>query len=111
MSLRLYNTLTRTIEDFQPLDTELIRMYRCGPKVYKDMHVGHAKTYISFDVVRRYLMQIYGPEHVLYVMNITDVGHLADDSDEGEDKMEAQARMENRSPFEIGAAYEASWFT
>src|SRR5438105_8700660 len=109
MSLQLYNTLTRTKEEFQPLDPNLIRMYRCGPTVYKDMHIGHAKTYISFDVVRRYLIYRYGADHVLYVMNITDVGHLANDSDEGEDKMEAQARAENRSPFEIALSYEQSW--
>jgi cysteinyl-tRNA synthetase len=85
-------------------------MYRCGPTVYKHMHIGHAKTYINFDVVRRYLMHVYGRDHVMYVMNITDVGHLADDGDDGEDKMEVQARKENRSPFEIALAYEGSWF-
>ncbi len=109
MALRIYNTLTRTKEDFQPIDPNLIRMYRCGPTVYKHMHIGHAKSYIAFDVVRRYLIHLYGAEHLLFVMNITDVGHLADDADEGEDKMEAQARKENRSPFEIAAYYEASW--
>lgn len=110
MALRLYNTLTRTKEDFQPIDPNLIRMYRCGPTVYKHMHIGHAKTFISFDVVRRYLIHLYGKDHVFYVMNITDVGHLADDSDDGEDKMEVQARKENRSPFEIAQYYEESWF-
>lgn len=110
MSLRIYNTLTRSKEDFVPLDPNLIRMYRCGPTVYKHMHIGHAKSYISFDVVRRYLMHSYGKDHVLFVMNITDVGHLANDADEGEDKMEVQARRENRSPFEIAQAYEESWF-
>ncbi|HVZ38101.1 MAG TPA: cysteine--tRNA ligase [Candidatus Kapabacteria bacterium] len=109
MSLRIYNTLSRTKEEFQPIDPNLIRMYRCGPTVYKHMHIGHAKSYISTDVVRRYLMHVYGAEHLIFVMNITDVGHLADDADEGEDKMEAQARRENRSPFEIAAYYEASW--
>lgn len=109
MSLQIYNTLTRTKEEFQPIDPSLIRMYRCGPTVYKHMHIGHAKSYISFDVVRRYLMHLYGSEHMLFVMNITDVGHLADDSDDGEDKMEAQARRENRSPFEIAIYYESSW--
>lgn len=111
MSLRIYNTLTRTKEDFTPIDPQLVRMYRCGPTVYKHMHVGHAKSYISFDVVRRYLMHVFGAEHVMFVMNITDVGHLADDSDDGEDKMEAQARRENRSPFEIAAFYEESWMS
>lgn len=110
MSLRIYNTLTRSKEDFVPLDPNLIRMYRCGPTVYKHMHIGHAKSYVSFDVVRRYLMHSFGADHVMFVMNVTDVGHLANDGDEGEDKMEAQARRENRSPFEIAAAYEESWF-
>ncbi len=110
MSLALYNTLSRRIEPFEPLDPSLIRMYRCGPTVYKHMHIGHAKTYVSFDVVRRYLMYLYGKDHVLYVMNVTDVGHLVNDSDDGEDKMEAQARKENRSPFEIALYYEESWF-
>lgn len=110
MALSVYNTLTRRSELFEPIDPSLIRMYRCGPTVYKHMHIGHAKTYVSFDVVRRYLMYLYGHDHVLYVMNITDVGHLANDSDDGEDKMEAQARRENRSPFEIALYYEESWF-
>ncbi len=110
MSLRIYNTLTRSKEEFVPLDPNLIRMYRCGPTVYKHMHLGHAKSYVSFDMIRRYLIYLFGREHLLYVMNITDVGHLANDADEGEDKMEAQARRENRSPFEIAAEYEISWF-
>jgi len=110
MSLRIYNTLSRTKEEFTPIDPNLVRMYRCGPTVYKHMHIGHAKSYVSTDLVRRYLMHLYGKEHFLYVMNITDVGHLADDGDDGEDKMEAQARRESRSPFEIAAGYEESWW-
>lgn len=109
MALHVYNTLSRSKELFTPIDPALVRMYRCGPTVYKHMHIGHAKSYISFDVVRRYLMHVYGPEHVLFVMNITDVGHLANDGDEGEDKMEVQARRENRSPFEIARYYTDSW--
>ncbi|KXK55801.1 MAG: cysteine--tRNA ligase [Chlorobi bacterium] len=110
MALRIYNTLTRTKEEFHPIDPSLVRFYRCGPTVYKHMHIGHAKSYIGTDVIRRYLMHLYGADHVMFVMNITDVGHLADDSDDGEDKMEAQARRENRSPFEIALFYEQSWF-
>lgn len=110
MSLTIYNTLTRTKETFQPIDPSLVRIYRCGPTVYKHMHIGHAKSYVSFDVVRRYIIHTYGADKVLFVMNITDVGHLANDSDDGEDKMEAQARKENRSPFEIALYYEESWW-
>ncbi len=110
MALRIYNTLSRTKEDFQPIDPELIRMYVCGPTVYGHAHIGHAKSYVSFDMIRRYLMHAYGPEHLLYVMNITDVGHLLGDSDEGEDKVEMQARRESRSPFEVAALYEESFW-
>lgn len=110
MSLTLYNTLTRTQEEFRPLDPDLIRMYVCGPTVYGHAHIGHAKSYVSFDIVRRWLMHLYGRDHLLYVMNITDVGHLVSDSDEGEDKVELQARRENRSPYEIAAFYEESFW-
>ena len=110
MQLHIYNTLTRRTEAFEPLDPDLIRIYNCGPTVYGDMHIGHAKPYVSFDVVVRWLRHLYGEDHVLYVMNITDVGHLVDDADEGEDKIEAQARRENRSPYEIAAYYEANFW-
>ncbi|MEO5928337.1 MAG: cysteine--tRNA ligase [Candidatus Kapaibacterium sp.] len=110
MSLRIFNTLSRTKEEFVPIDPNLIRMYRCGPTVYSHPHIGHAKSFVSFDVIRRYLMHTYGKEHLLYVMNITDVGHLAGDADEGEDKVEEQARLEHRSPFEIALEYEESFW-
>lgn len=108
--MRIYSTLTRTKEEFQPLDPNLVRMYVCGPTVYSHSHIGHAKSYVSFDTIRRHLMYRYGREHVRYVMNITDVGHLAGNSDDGDDPMEVQARRENRSPFEIAAAYEQSFW-
>ena len=110
MSLRIYSTLTRTKEEFQPLDPNLIRIYVCGPTVYSHSHIGHAKSYVSFDTIRRHLMYRYGREHVRYVMNITDVGHLAGNTDDGDDPVEVQARRENRSPFEIAAAYEQSFW-
>jgi cysteinyl-tRNA synthetase len=108
--MRIYSTLTRTKEEFQPLDADLVRMYVCGPTVYSHSHIGHAKSYVSFDTIRRHLMFRHGREHMMYVMNITDVGHLAGDADEGEDRVEAQARRENRSPFEIAADYERSFW-
>ncbi|MCB0712471.1 MAG: cysteine--tRNA ligase [Ignavibacteriae bacterium] len=110
MPLTIYNTLSRSKEEFHPIDPDLVRMYVCGPTVYGHMHIGHAKSYVSFDIVRRWLMHRYGQEGVLYVMNITDVGHLVGDGEEGEDKVEAQARRENRSPYEIAAYYEESFW-
>ncbi len=110
MSLQIYNTLSRSLEPFEPLDPNLVRFYNCGPTVYGDMHIGHAKPYVSFDIVLRWLRHLYGEEGVIYVMNITDVGHLVSDADEGEDKIERQARRENRTPYEIAAHYEANFW-
>ena len=110
MSLKIYNTLSRSLEPFEPLDPSLVRFYNCGPTVYGDMHIGHAKPYVSFDIVLRWLRHLYGEDGVIYVMNITDVGHLVSDADEGEDKIEKQARRENRSPYEIAAHYEANFW-
>src|SRR5512143_3701868 len=82
MSLVLYNSLTRTKETFVPLHEGQVRMYVCGPTVYNDAHLGHGKTYVNFDTMVRYLR--YLGYRVLYVQNITDVGHLLDS---GEDRM------------------------
>ena len=84
MSLRLYNTLTRTKEEFTPLDRNNVRMYVCGPTVYDYAHIGNARPVIVFDVLFRLLRQIYGADHVTYVRNITDV----------DDKINAKAREE-----------------
>src|SRR5215213_777446 len=73
MTLRLYNTLTRRKEDFKPLDASNVRMYVCGPTVYDFAHIGNARPVIVFDVLFRLLRHTYGPEHVTYVRNITDV--------------------------------------
>src|SRR6185295_15292125 len=73
MALKLYNTLTRTKEDFRPLDEKNVRMYVCGPTVYDFAHIGNARPVIVFDVLFRLLRHLYGPDHVTYVRNITDV--------------------------------------
>ena len=92
MSLYIYNSLKRAKEKFEPLRPGMVSIYVCGPTVYGHAHLGHAKSYVSFDVVVRWLR--HSGYHVKYVQNITDVGHLTDDADEGEDKISKQARLE-----------------
>jgi cysteinyl-tRNA synthetase len=108
MSLNIYNTLTRKKEEFVPIHEGRVGMYVCGPTVYGHSHVGHAKSYISFDVIVRYLR--YLGYKVLYVQNITDVGHLTDDADQGEDKIEKQSKMDKIHPMEIAQMYTNSYF-
>jgi cysteinyl-tRNA synthetase len=108
MPLTVYNTLTRSREEFKPLDDRRVRMYVCGPTVYGHSHLGHAKSYVSFDVIVRYLR--YLGYTVLYVQNITDVGHLSDDADEGEDKIERQSRADRVHPMQLAELYTRSYF-
>lgn len=108
MPLFLYNTLTRKKEEFKPLHKDRVGIYVCGPTVYSHSHVGHAKSYVSFDVVVRYLR--YLGYNVLYVQNITDVGHLTDDADEGEDKLGKQAKIERIHPMQLAETYTKSYF-
>ena len=108
MSLSIYNTLSRTKEEFIPLQGKNVGMYVCGPTVYGMPHVGHAKSYVSFDIIHRYLT--YLGYNVKYVQNITDVGHLVGDSDEGEDKIQKQARLEALDPVAIAYRYETLYF-
>jgi cysteinyl-tRNA synthetase len=108
MPLRLYNTLGRQIEEFKPLHEGRVGIYVCGPTVYGHAHLGHAKSYVSFDVLIRYLRYIgYAVTHV---QNITDVGHLTDDADAGEDKIGKQARRERKHPMAIAEFYTRSFF-
>lgn len=99
----VYNTLTRRKELFRPLHAPHVGMYVCGPTVYGDAHLGHARPAITFDIVFRYLKHI--GYKVRYVRNITDVGHLEHDADEGEDKIAKKARLEQLEPMEVAQYY------
>ena len=102
-NLLIYNTLTRTKELFKPLTPGRVGMYVCGPTVYGDAHLGHARPAITFDILFRYLQHI--GYKVRYVRNITDVGHLEHDADEGEDKIAKKARLEQLEPMEVAQYY------
>ena len=102
-NLLVYNTLTRQKELFRPLQPGHVGMYVCGPTVYGDAHLGHARPAITFDIVFRYLQHI--GYKVRYVRNITDVGHLEHDADEGEDKIAKKARLEQLEPMEVAQYY------
>lgn len=106
--LHVYNTLSRKKELFEPIIEGFVGMYVCGPTVYGDAHLGHAKSYVSFDVIFRYLK--YLGFQVRYVQNITDVGHLTDDADAGEDKLLKQSRLERKEPMEIAEYYTYTYF-
>jgi cysteinyl-tRNA synthetase len=102
-TLQLYNTLTRKKEVFTSITPKFVGLYVCGPTVYGDAHLGHARPYVTFDVVTRYLRYI--GYTVRYVRNITDVGHLEHDADEGEDKIAKKARLEKLEPMEVVQYY------
>ncbi|MEQ9285323.1 MAG: cysteine--tRNA ligase [Cyclobacteriaceae bacterium] len=102
-ALRIQNSLTGKKELFEPINPPFVGMYVCGPTVYSDVHLGNVRTFISFDVIYRYLMFL--GYKVRYVRNITDVGHLIDDADEGEDKIGKKAKLENLEPMEVVQRY------
>jgi len=102
-ALQLYNTLTRKKEVFKPLNAPHVGMYVCGPTVYSDVHLGNCRTFISFDLIFRYLK--YSGYKVRYVRNITDAGHLEGDRDEGDDKFAKRAKLEQLEPMEIVQKY------
>ncbi|MBQ2402828.1 MAG: cysteine--tRNA ligase, partial [Prevotella sp.] len=102
-TLLIYNTLHRQKERFEPLHAPNVGMYVCGPTVYGDAHLGHARPAITFDILFRYLQHL--GYKVRYVRNITDVGHLEHDADEGEDKIAKKARLEQVEPMEIAQHY------
>ncbi len=101
--LKIYNSLTKQKEVFSPINEGHIGLYVCGPTVYNNVHLGNCRTFTSFDVIYRYLL--YLGYKVRYVRNITDVGHLTGDTDEGEDKMLARARTERLEPMEVAQKY------
>jgi cysteinyl-tRNA synthetase len=103
MNLTIYNTLTRRKEDFNPVNPPHVGLYVCGPTVYGDPHLGHARPAITFDLLFRFLTHL--GYKVRYVRNITDVGHLENDADEGEDKIAKKARIEELEPMEIVQYY------
>ncbi len=105
MTLKIYNVLSRTKEEFKPLEEGKVNMYVCGPTVYDHSHIGHAKTYVSFDVVVRYLR--YLGYDVLYVQNITDVGHMLDS---GEDRILKKARQLSSGPMQVVETYMRGYF-
>lgn len=105
MPLRIFNVLGRTLQEFTPLEAGQVRMYVCGPTVYDNPHIGHAKTYVAFDVVTRYLRSL--GYNVLYVQNITDVGHLLDS---GEDRILRKAAQTQSKPMQIVEMYTKAYF-
>ena len=106
--MKLYNTLTKQIEIFTPNESNIVRMYTCGPTVYHYAHIGNLRTYIFEDILEKGLEYI--GYNVLRVMNVTDVGHLTGDSDDGEDKMQKSANKEHKSVYEIADFYEKAFF-
>jgi len=111
-TLRIYNTLTRQKEEFEPLNPPFVGLYNCGPTVYGPPHLGHARAGITYDVVFRYMKNsIVGPGYkVRYVRNITDVGHLEDElAGAGEDKILKKARLEKLEPMEVVQKYVLSY--
>ena len=106
--LKLYNTLSRKKEIFNPLSDNTVKMYSCGPTVYNFAHIGNMRTYVFMDILRRTLK--FCGYKLKGVMNVTDVGHLLSDSDDGEDKMEVAARKQQKSVKEIADTYAKAFF-
>ncbi len=103
MEIKFFNTLGKEKQEFKPIDNKEIKMYTCGPTVYNFAHIGNLRAYLFMDNLRRVLK--YNGYKLKHVMNITDVGHLVSDADEGEDKMMKAAKRENKDPFEIADKY------
>ena len=108
MALHVYNSLSEAKEEFNPIFPNKVSVYVCGPTVYSDTHLGHAKTYVGFDIIVRYLQ--YSGYSTFYVQNITDVGHLVGDVDDGEDKILKKAREVNQEPMAVVEKYTRQYF-
>ena len=109
MPIEFYNTLTKKREKFEPIETGKVKMYSCGPTVYSHPHIGNFRSFLVADLLKRFL-RFKGFE-VIHVMNITDVGHLLDDADDGADKLEEEARKQKKNPLEIAKTYIDSFMT
>ena len=108
LTMKIYNTMNRRKEEFVPIRDDLVTVYSCGPTVYSYAHIGNMRTYIFMDSFRRVMK--YAGYHLKHVMNITDVGHLVSDADDGEDKMEKAAKKLQKTPWEIAAYYTDVFF-
>ena len=108
MQFNLYNTMSRKVEQFEPLDRSLVRMYCCGPTVYNFAHIGNLRTYIFEDLLKRSLL--VSGFTIKHVMNVTDVGHLTDDADDGEDKMVKASKEKNLDVYTIAKMYTDAFF-
>ena len=106
--MKIYNTLTRNVDEFIPLEEGKVKLYTCGPTVYHYAHIGNIRNYIGHDILHRTLK--YLGYDVKRVMNITDVGHLTSDSDSGEDKMEVARKREHKTAMEIAKFYTDKFF-
>ncbi|MCD4831897.1 MAG: cysteine--tRNA ligase [Anaerohalosphaeraceae bacterium] len=108
MTLQFYNTLTRQKEIFKPIEPGKVKIYSCGPTVYSHPHIGNFRSFLVADLLKRFL--VFKGFKVTHIMNITDVGHLIDDADEGADKLEEQAKKQKKEPLEIAKFYADSFF-
>ena len=105
MKLKIYNTLNRQVEEFIPIEEENIKIYSCGPTVYHYAHLGNMRSYVFTDILNNTLSAIYPETSIRHVINITDVGHLVGDGNDGQDKLEKGAQRENKSVYEIAKYY------
>ena len=108
MDIQIHNTMSRRKETFRPIEPGKVKVYHCGPTVYDQAHIGNMRTYVMADLIRR-TFEYLGYE-VQQVMNITDVGHLTSDADEGEDRMAVGARRTGRGPWEIAEHFTQLFF-